>query len=390
MSRPVTPDEGMDRLRRIALLIGVSATAAVLLGAWYNLDQFFRSYLFGYLFWAGIAIGSMALVMLHNLTGGGWGIIIRRCLEASMRTLPLMALLVLPLLLGLPHLYLWARPEAVAADKLLQHKSGYLNAPFFAGRTAGYFAVWLVLAFLLSRWSGQQDRTSDPQVKRRLRMLSGPGLVLYGLTATFASVDWVMSLEPHWFSTIYGMLFMVGQGLAALALALVAVMLLCDREPLAEAVTGQRLNDLGNLMLAFVMLWAYLSFSQFLIIWSGNLPEEIEWYKHRLHGGWMMAALLLVIFHFAAPFVVLLSRGVKRKVRVLGTVAAGIFVFRLVDLYWIMGPGHGTSGLHLHWMDVAVPLAIGGLWAEMFVRRLQSRPLVPVHHQEFRAELQHG
>jgi len=390
MNGTVTQDNGMKRSQRIALLIGISVTAALLFGAFNDVRQFYRSYLFGYLFWVGVALGSMALLMLHNLTGGGWGLIIRRSLEASMRTMPLMALLVLPVLLGLPNLYLWARPEVVAADELLQHKSGYLNAPFFVGRTMLYFAIWLVLMFFLSRLSGQQDRSADPQVERRLRMISGPGLVLYGLTVTFASVDWVMSLEPRWFSTIYGMLFMVGQGLATLALVLVVTMFLRDRNPLAGVITRGRLNDLGNLMLALVMLWAYISFSQFLIVWSGNLPEEIEWYKHRLHGGWMAVALFLVVFHFAAPFVVLLSRDVKRKARVLGTVASCLLMFRLVDLYWIIGPGHGEQDLHLHWMDLAAPVAIGGLWVHLFLRRLQSRPLVPVHHPEVQTELQHG
>ncbi len=390
MNGTTTLDTGMDRTRRRALLIGIVASAALLFGAYYNTGQFLHSFLFGYVFWAGIAVGSMALMMLHNLTGGGWGLIIRRCLEASMRTLPLMALLVLPILLGLPHLYIWARPEVVAADELLQHKSGYLNSPFFVGRTVLYFAVWLGLAFLLSRWSLEQDRSADPQAERRLRIISGPGLVLYGLTATFASVDWVMSLEPHWFSTIYGMLFMVGQGLATLALALVVTMLLRDRKPLTDVISKGRLNDLGNLMLALVMLWAYISFSQFLIVWSGNLPEEIEWYRHRLHGGWMLVALFLVVFHFMAPFAVLLSRNVKRKARVLGAVAACIFVFRLVDLFWIMGPGHDGSSPDVHWMDFAAPVAIGGLWVGVFVRKLQSRPLVPVNHSELRTELNHA
>jgi hypothetical protein len=373
----------------LALLAGVCAAAALLVGARADLEQFFRSYLFGFLFWAGIALGSMALVMLHNLTGGGWGLIIRRCLESGMRTMPLVAVLSVPILLGLSHLYVWARPEAVAADELLRHKSAYLNPAFFIVRTAVYFAAWLLLAWMLTRGSLAQDRSSDPGIGRRLRMVSGPGLVVYGLTVTFASVDWVMSLEPHWFSTIYGMLFMVGQGLATLALALVVTMLLREREALARVITKGRLQDLGNLMLAFVMLWAYISFSQFLIVWSGNLPEEIEWYQHRLHGGWMVAAFILVVFHFAAPFVVLLSRDVKRKARVLGTVAAGILVVRLVDLYWIIGPGHGDAGLHLHWQDIVAPVAVGGLWLEHFLRRLQSWPLVPLHHPELELESTH-
>jgi hypothetical protein len=290
-----------------------------------------------------------------------------------------MMLFLVPLLFGLPYLYEWARPDLVKADEVLRHKSAYLNVPFFMGRMALYFAVWLTLAYLLNKWSVEQDRSPDPGLADRFAALSAPGLILYGLTATFASVDWVMSREPHWYSTVYGMIFMVGQVLTTLAFVIGATMMLSEREPVSAVAAPAKLQDLGNLMLAFVMLWAYLAFSQFLIIWSGNLPEEVIWYRHRLDGGWAWVALLLVVFHFAVPFLLLLSRRIKRRARLLGKVAIAMAAIRLLDLLWVVLPAHGGSSFHLHWLNLAVPIGMGGFWIAMFVNRLKTRPLVPVN-----------
>lgn len=366
-----------DRFQRLALGAGGIALAACAAGAAASPDQFFRSYLFAYLFWIGIALGCFAIVMLHHLVGGSWGVVIRRLLESGTGTLPLMAVLMLPLLAGLPRLYVWARPEAVANDELLQHKAPYLNVPFFVGRLVFYFAVWIVISYLLNKWSREQDRALLPQVKTRLQLLSGPGLVLYGLTVTFASVDLVMSLEPHWFSTIYGIMFMTGEALATLAFVILVLLLLADRKPMADVLKPSHFHDLGNLMLAFVMLWAYVCFSQFLIIWSGNLPEEIPWYLRRLTGGWGWVAVALIVFHFALPFVLLLSRHNKQRLRILASIAGGVLLARLVDLFWIVMPAFYPSGLRVHWMDVLMPVGIGGLWLAAFAWRLKRQPLLP-------------
>jgi hypothetical protein len=381
----------MDRVQRSALLLGAIASLLCIVGLFLNREQFYQSYLVAYLFWIGIALGSAAILMLYHLTGGGWGLIVRRLLEASTRTIPMMAVLTIPLLFGLPHLYEWARPEVVAADRLLQHKSAYLNVPFFLVRMAFYFAVWFVLAWLLNRWSEEQDRHGEPAVLAKLSALSAPGLILYGLTATFASIDLVMSLEPHWFSTVYGMLFIVGQVLTTLAFVIGATMLLSGHEPVASVAAPSKVHDLGNLMLAFVMLWAYISFSQFLIIWSGNLPEEVIWYKHRLTGGWAWVAVLLIMFHFAVPFLLLLSRRIKRKAQLLGRVAVAMLCIRILDLWWIVLPAHAGSEFHLHWMNIVAPLAMGGFWIALFLRQLKSRPLVPLNDpQLYDPELSHG
>lgn len=379
MNETATWDPKMQRFERLALIVGVAALALCVAGAVVNPAQFFRSYLLGYLFWIGITLGSFALVMLHHLSGGGWGYLIRRCLESGTRTLPLLAVLLAPLLLGLSDLYLWARPDAVAADEILQHKSAYLNIPFFLLRTTIYFGIWGALAYFLNKWSLEQDRSDDPKLARRLEAVSGPGLALMGLTITFASVDWVMSLDPHWFSTIYGFLFIVGNVLATLAFATCMAFLLSEQKPLSELATPDRFHDLGNLLLAFVMLWAYISFSQYLIIWSGNLPEEIPWYIHRTGHGWVVIAIVLIIFHFATPLVLLLSRRTKRSMGALVSVAAFLLLMRLVDLFWLVAPTFHEHEVHVHWMDLAAPVGIGGVWLAFFCWQLKNRPLLPAN-----------
>jgi len=369
----------LDRIKRRALVVGVVSLALCIVGAFFSREQFFRSYLLGYLFWMGLTLGCLALLMLHYLVGGAWGFVIRRSLESGTRLFPLMGLLFVPLLFSLPDLYLWARPEAVAGDEILHHKSLYLNFPFFLIRAVVYFAVWTGVAYFLNRWSLEQDGTGDSALIRRLQFLSGPGLVLYGGTVTFASIDWVMSLEPHWFSTIYGVLFMVGQVLTTLAFVIVVMRLLADHKPLSDVITPNHFHDLGNLLLAFVMLWAYIAFSQYLIIWSGNLPEEIPWYLHRTAGGWKWISLFLIIFHFFIPFLLLLSRRTKRRAQVISIVAGAMLFIRLVDLFWLVTPAFYQTGLRIHWMDGVAPIGIGGIWIATFIWQLKKRPILPLH-----------
>jgi hypothetical protein len=366
------------------------------IGALLNSDQAFRSYLFAFLFWIGVAIGCQSILMLHHLSGGRWGLGIRRMLEAGSRTLVWAWLGFLPLAgaLLLGKVFPWTHPDP--ADALLAKKLLYLNVPFFLARAAFYFASWALLAHLLSKWSLERDRSSDPSYSDKLQGLSGGGLVLMGLTITFASVDWAMSLNPHWFSTIYGVLFMVGQVLSALAFMILLVALAGHEKPLDAVITRETVHDLGKLLFAFVMLWAYMQLSQFLIIWSANLPEEVPWYIQRLSGGWQFVALLLVAFHFVLPFVLLLSRNLKRNAATLAKVAAGIFLVRLLDLYWLIAPdfqGHGAGaphGLHVHWLDLVTPLFLGGLWLLLFTEELRSRPLLTPGDPELQELLAQG
>jgi hypothetical protein len=375
----------LQQFERPAAIIGAAGILVSLLGAATSTDQFFRSWLLSYLFWFAIALGALPLVMLHHLVGGKWGFATRRILESVTRTLPLMTILFLPIVLGIHSLYEWSHKEVVAQDIILQHKSPYLNPTFFIVRAAGYFALWLIMGWLLNRWSAEQDRTGDPSIIKRFQHLSGPGLIIYALTITFAATDWVMSLEPHWFSTIYGMMFMVGQTLTTLAFVIAVLALLADTPPLSNFLKPEILNDLGNLLFAFIMLWAYLSFSQYIIIWSGNLPEEIPWYLRRSRGGWQWIAVALALFHFAIPFFLLLVRRYKRRRQVISGIAVAVVVMRLVDLMWLVVPAHEPA-FHVHWLDLATLAGIGGLWVAGFSRQLRKRSLLPLGDPEFRPE----
>jgi len=363
-------------VQRIALGVGVVGLA--LLGLGYGVDhpQFYRSYLLAFVFWVSVALGSLALLMVSHLSGGGWGVVARRVFEASSLTLPFLALAFVPVALGLQDLYLWAQPEMLASDRIVQHKAPYLNTGFFLGRTVLYFAIWSAMAWTLSAWSRRQDRGDDTAL--RMQRLSGGGLLVYAVTVFFMSVDWVMSLDPHYFSTIYGMLFMVGQGLSGMAFSIAMLAVFGRREPLSRVLGPSHLHDLGKLMFAFVMLWAYLTFSQYLIIWSANLPEEIPWYLARLQGGWGWVALALIFGHFFLPFFLLLNRDLKRNARTLSTVAIFILVIRLADIFWLIGPAHGTTRISVHWLDLVAPLALGGLFVTVFLWMLGTRPIVPV------------
>lgn len=390
MNTVETSIPGVERVEKPALVAGLVALVLCAALGFRDPTQFFRSYLLAFVFWIGLPLGCSAILMLHNLVGGTWGFPLRRPLECGTKTFYLMAVLVLPILFRLPVLYAWADSSKVQADPLLQYKHPYLNQPFFVARTAIYFAVWLLLAYLLNKWSQQQDETGDAGLTNRLQSLSAPGLLLFGLTVTFASVDWVMSLEPHWFSTIFGMIFMVTEALAAMAMVTLAVILLSKQKSLAGLLSPQVFNDYGNLLLTFTMLWAYLSFSQFLIIWAGNLRDEIPWYMTRARGGWTIVALLLIVFHFAVPFLLLLTRTVKRRAEVLGWVAAGLIVMSLVDIYWLTTPAFEHSGPQFHLTDWLAILGIGGLWLWRFTSQLKGRPLLPLHDPRLKEIMQHA
>jgi hypothetical protein len=379
-----------DLAQKRSLAVGLIAAVLSVGGALVFPPAFFRAYLSAIIFWLGIPVGCLALLMLHHLVGGRWGFVIQRVLEAAIQTLPLMALLFIPLFFGLADIYPWARAEVVAADPLLQQKAGYLNVPFFIARAVFYFAVWIVLGNLLVSWSQQQDERADEKMTLRLQRLSGPGIVLYGLTVSFATIDWVMSLEPKWYSTMFGMIFMVSFGLAALALAILITRFLATEQPLARVASPDRWHDLGNLLLALVMFWAYLNFSQFMLIWAENLAEEIPWYLHRIDGGWQWIAIALILFQFALPFVLLLSRNTKRKFHTLAAVAGAILFMHWLDMLWMVVPSFYPAQFHIHWLDIAAAVGIGGLWFAAFIAYLKKRSLVPLHDPRFVELLERG
>jgi len=372
------PGHPVERWGRAALATGVLGGAVSIAGAIASPTQFLRSYLVAWVFWVELTLGCLALLMIKYVAGGAWGAVIRRLAESAARTLPLLAVLFVPVALGLPQLYEWARPEHVAHDPLLQHKAAYLNVPFFLARAVFYFAVWIGFARWLERWSLREDETADPHVAHRLDLISRGGLVALGLTMTFAAFDWTMSLEPHWFSTIYGVIFMGASVLSGFALLIAMTAVLVERGPFGGVVGPGHLHDLGKFLLAYVLLYAYFGYSQFIITWSGNLPEEIPWYLRRVQGGWQWVVLLIVVFHFALPFLVLLARDVKRRASWMLRVALALAVMRVVDTWWLVTPAFDVAHPVPHWLDVATLLAVGGLWLALFFRQLGGRPLLPL------------
>ena len=374
-----------------ALSVGVVMLAGSVAGGIARPDQFFRGYLLAFVFWNGLAVGSLAVLMLQYLTGGAWGIAIRRELEAATRTLWVTALAFVPLIFGMHRLYEWTHADAVAHDELLQKKTFYLNTPFWVARTVIAFAAWGLIAYFLNRWSREQDTHPDHKaIDRKLQLLSGGGLVAYAVTTTFTSVDWVMSLEPHWYSTMYGVIFMVSQALGALALATVAVVRLSDKSPVTEFLGGRILHDLGKMMFAFTMIWAYVNFSQYLIVWSGNLPEEISWYLARFRGGWGYVGGAVLIFHFVVPFLLLLSRKANRDPKTLTLAAVLLVVMRFVDISWLVLPAFSRGAFHVSFMDFTLPIGLGGVWLFFFARNLADRPLLPANDPGFEEALAHG
>jgi hypothetical protein len=396
VSTAVNPTAQPDwhRVQRGALTVALGGFVAfVVIGALLALvggisvpRQFFLSYLVAYMFWLGAALGSLVLLMLQHLTGGAWGVVLRRVFESAARTLQILALLFVPVALGLffggQSLYPWVHEEQPA------FRGVWLSPLFFIVRVLIYFAVWLSVAYVLNRWSAEQDRAAlTPAQLRRFRLFSGPGLVLYGATITLAAVDWLMSLQPDWYSSIFPPLVAVGQVLTGMALSLSVALLLATRFRSAWApvtpdllLRPDVLRDLGNLLLAFVMLWAYMSFSQFLLVWVGNLPEETPWYLLRTRGGWQFVALALILLHFAVPFLLLLQRDIKQDPRRLAAVAAGILVLRFIDVLWWIEPAVAHSGQYAFWLlDLAAFAGLGGVWVWWFVGQLKQRPLLPLH-----------
>ena len=378
----------VKKIYQRSLIVGVVFAIASIILAITNPDQFYRGYLLGFLCWLGVSLGSMAIVMIRHLTGGGWGMVIRRILGAAMRTLPLLAILFIPIIIAVVQhrIYPWAMPtESVQDPYIREHlekhsfiKAAYLNQTGFIIRAIIYFAIWNVLSFLLSMWSRQTDRPGAPDNTQKFKAVAGPGLILYAFTISFAAIDWVMSLDPSWISTIFGLIILIGEVLSAMCFAVVVERILVNYKPMSEMLKPDFVHDHGKWMLTFIMMWAYFSFSQWLIIWAGNLPNEITFYTKRLSFGWGKVGLFLALFHFAVPFAILLSRPFKRNIRKLVWLAIWLMLMRWVDLFWIIEPNF-MKGLGITIADIVVPIAIGGFWLAYFFRNLGSLPLLPAY-----------
>jgi hypothetical protein len=376
--------ESVGRLQQRALGVGIAGLVACGICLFLYRDQFadrfFQSYLVAFMFVLGLSLGSLGLLMLQHLTGGHWGIITRRPLESATRVLPVVAVFFLPIaIVGMKHLYgEWLNAPPTGEGSLSDLQKSYLTSSGFLIRAVIYFVVWLGLVFIFNRWSKEQDvNREDRALRRRMKMLAGPGIILYVFVMTFAAIDWVMSLSPHWASTIYGFLFVIGQLISSMSLMIAVLVLLSRTAPMEGLIQSRHLHDLGKLLLAFVMLWAYFGFSQLLIIWSGNLPEEISFYRSRLYGGWGVVAVIVLIFHFFVPFFFLLPRDVKRSAKLLPKIAMWLIFMRLVDLFWLTRPEFTTNAVP-GLMDIAAILALTGIWFAVFARNLKTQPLLPL------------
>ncbi len=375
----------VDRLQRGGLFVGGIALVLALFGWMKSPTDFFHSYIYSYMLILGLTVGSLGLLMLQHLTGGIWGIVIRRPLEAASRNLWLMLVLFVPIVLGMKYLYSgngdetgWLNAPKEGEQALTSWQQGYLTSGGFLTRAAIYFVIWIVLMLVFNKWSKEQDQQSDGEgLKQKLKKLAAPGVILYILAMTFAAIDWVMSLSPRWASTIYGFLFVAGQAISAMALMIAVIVLLTGSEPFSEIIKKRHLHDLAKLLFAFNMLWAYFAFSQLLIIWSGNQPEEITFYHSRLNGQWGIVAVIVLLFSFAIPFLLLLSRDVKRTASVVSKIAVWMIFMRLVDLYWMTRPEFTARALPT-WLDLVVPIALVGLWLGFFAMNLKQRPLLPL------------
>ncbi|HTH38941.1 MAG TPA: hypothetical protein VL572_13280 [Pyrinomonadaceae bacterium] len=392
--------EEIGRFGTIALGAGGIALLAWGIGAYFNPEQGLRSWLLGFIFWGGISIGSIGLLMLQYLTGGAWGVVIRRILEACSRSLLISAVLFLPLLFFVKYLYEWT--HLAPTEHAIAARGWYLTTWGWSLRAVIYFALFGVMAYLLNRWGGEQDKTTNYEDAERFlgrpTAFSGPTIVFYVLTVTLAAVDWVMTLDPHWFSTMWGLMFLIGWALSCLSFVVTILAYLSDKVPMNRVVGRRHFHDLGKLMLAFVMVWAYFNFSQFLIIWSGNIPEETGWYIDRMQLGWGVVGMILVLFHFAAPFLILLRQDLKRRAGMLSVIAVFILLMRLVDMFYLISPSpristHGKGlelALSFSWMDIVAPIAVGGIWLWYFFGQLAKRPLVPVMDPFLEKAIHHG
>ncbi len=388
----------VSRWQSIALGVGAIATIAWLIGfAVDNKEQALRGWLLGVIFWGGISVGSLGILILQYLTGGAWGLVIRRTVEAGSRTIIWVAVLFAPIMLGINTLYHWA---TTTGDKIVDHRYIYLNPTSFGVRTISYFAIWFVMAYLLNKWSAQQDETTNPEAAAKFlgkaTRFCGPVMVIYALVVTFASIDWVMTLDHHWYSTMWGFLYIAGWALSAFAFVIALLANLADKAPMNKILGKKHFHDIGKLMLALVMVWAYFNLSQFLIIYSGNLPEETPWYLARMKGAWGFIGIFLIVCHFAIPYLLLLSRDIKRNAKWLSLLAIFILLMRLVDMFYQIAPNslHGEaeySGIfHLSWMDFVGPIAVGGLWLWWFFGELKKRPLIPHQDPFIENAIKHG
>jgi len=373
IDREQTVQPVIERAQRIASIVAVVGVILAIVGFVVNPTQFFHSYLVAFLYCFGLSVGCLAFLMIHYLAGGRWGAAIGDVLRSGSSLFWLLAIMFVPIILAAPRLYLWSNLAGMASDPGFAHKALWMSIPVWLGRAIVYFTIWILLAYLLDRWFLQWDKTGDSSARRYLRNLSGAGMVLLFLSASFAMFDWVMSLEPEWTSTIYGAMVLLGHSLAAWAFAIFVLTRLRHRWPVREMVSWRQWQDLGSLLLANVIFWAYLSFDQFMLIWVGNLNDQIPWYLRRMTDGWDILGVIVILGQFAIPFLALVLRGVRRNPVALGWIALLLFSCRFLEDILLVEPEFSPVGILQHWQDVALLLGLGGTWLTLFLRQLRER-----------------
>ena len=376
-----------DMFGKIAL--GVGLIGLITSGAGYFIDktQFFFSYLTAFVFWMSIALGGLFFTQVHHLVNAKWSVVLRRFFENIMTGMWILLVFFLPLLLGLHDLYHWSHTEIAMADPILSKKIGYLNINFFVIRSIVYFAIWIFLSFRLFRLSMEQDQRHTPELTSKMKVMSGIGTILFALTITYASFDWLMSLDPHWYSTIFGLYFFSGCVVGIIAFLTLIVLHLHFYGHLRQTITVEHYHDLGKLLFGFTIFWAYMAYSQYFLIWYANIPEETIWFSHRWQGSWKYISLILLFGHFVLPFLLLMPRITKRKALPLGIMSVWMLIMHWLDLYWLIMPNFHKHTAHFSWLDFTTVIGIGGIFCWYIWIKFRKHSLVPVNDPMLEASI---
>ena len=379
-SAALSPAQGRTLVGSLLALAGLAVATGLVSGDHFLADprRLIFAYLVAFIYVTTLSVGALAWLMLHHLTGAVWSVVVRRLMENLTRPIPWLAILFLPIALNLSRLYPWADASRLAADPAMARKAVWLNQNFFLARSAMYLAAWALLSRMFLRSSAREDRTALPVEGRAMRSSSSWGLVVLALTTGFASYDWLMSLDPDWSSTMFGVYFWAMSLVSSLAALILTVLGLRRLGRLQETITVEHLHDLGQLLFGFVIFWAYIAFCQYFLIWYSNFPEETRWYVVRRTGVWNTLSWSLFFGHFVAPFCLLLFRAPKRRPFWLGFAASWILVFHYIDINWLIMPALRPQGLALGWQDASATTALVCLIGAIVVRACQARPLVPM------------